>query len=52
MPFMYLPFVIYTAMLDAAFKSWGHRPRHTIVAHAPDARALPAPSKPREIGGI
>ena len=55
MPFMYLPLMIYTVMLDAVFKQWGHRPRHTIVAQDYESTpfALPAPqNQKRAPGGI
>lgn len=55
MPIIYLPFVIYTSVLDAMFQSWGKRPQpHTIIAHEPEQLALPAPALRLSIdrGGI
>lgn len=52
MPLTYLPFLMYSTILDVMFQQWGSRPsRATIIAHEPTQLALPAP-KHHSSGGI
>jgi hypothetical protein len=49
MPLMYLPFIIYSAMLDVMFQDWGERKdRSTIIAESD----LPSPAPSQVQGGI
>lgn len=53
MSFMYLPLMVYTATLDAMFKTWGRRRTPTIIlAHEQKMLALPAPKRVNKQGGI